>query len=161
MFLRTATGLQIFAETKMSQSNNSRSKQATGTAVQVDDSKAPEAIIASYCFTMTTKTEKVLSSKEKEEVAVDGQEEVTETEQEDDDADIFDGCCMAPRYQPILSCGDDEEDGDRVMMGYSAYHGNSFLPPEVKDNVEHFLANNQLPSFLQKFVGKVVLGREE
>lgn len=48
-----------------------------------------------------------------------------------------------PQYQPILASGDDEEEEEkpRNMLGYAAYHGPRFVPAEVKDNVEHFMAS--------------------
>lgn len=52
-----------------------------------------------------------------------------------------------PKYQPILATGSDDEEEEvgkprlRRMMGFAAHHGSRLIPAEIKDNVEHFLAN--------------------
>jgi hypothetical protein len=49
-----------------------------------------------------------------------------------------------PRYQLILATGSDDEEGQprlRKMLGFAAHHGSKLIPAEIKDNVEHFLAN--------------------
>ena len=49
-----------------------------------------------------------------------------------------------PKYQPILATGSDDDEGKprlRKMLGFAAHHGSKLIPAEIKDNVEHFLAN--------------------
>jgi hypothetical protein len=87
----------------------------------------------------------------------------------DDDTNMNTADVIAPQYQPILCLGDDEDEDDdgytgkprRQMLGYAAYHGPKFIPAEIKDNVEHFLASNPMPGFVQKFFGTVFLGRDD
>lgn len=71
---------------------------------------------------------------------------------------------LAPKYLPILCSDEDDEDDNndattrRNMLGYAAYHGPSYIPAEVKDNLEHFLANHPLPPFIQRWIGGTILG---
>ena len=52
-----------------------------------------------------------------------------------------------PKYEAILATDDFDDDTEdkpkkeRFMLGYSAYHGSSLIPAEVRDNWEHFVAN--------------------
>ena len=85
-----------------------------------------------------------------------------------DDMNMTTADVIAPQYQPILCLGDEDDEEDdytgkprRQMLGYAAYHGPKFIPAEIKDNMEHFLANNPMPGFVQKFFGRVFLGRDD
>jgi hypothetical protein len=97
--------------------------------------------------------------KEQNEETAPAEAEGTSEHEDEECYDMDTVGVIAPKYQAILCSGDDEDDEPpRRMLGYAAYRGPKFIPAEVKDNVEHFLANNRMPTFLQKWFGDAFLG---
>lgn len=68
---------------------------------------------------------------------------------------------LQPEYDAILRIDDDEVDEDgnvvsegkeRVMLGYAAHHGAWFIPPEIRDNLEHWKSHNKYANAVMGWV---------
>jgi hypothetical protein len=90
---------------------------------------------------------------------------VTHDEDIDEEDSYWGSSTIRPKYEPILACDDDDDDEEeegsppkmRNMLGYAAHHGGPrFLPPEIKDNIDHFLTNTPTKSPIIAYVKSVV-----
>lgn len=126
------------------------------TKSEADERKSEDAIAEEQ------QTEKRTIMRDLEVKRYDGKKSGTQKDEasQDDCFELdgeYDANVLAPQYNPILCTGDDDDDEPRRMLGYAAYHGRRYVPAEVKDNLEHFFANNPMPAFLKRF-GEALLG---